>query len=54
LSHVSIKPHDEILDVGCGGGRTIAKLTEIASAGKVYGIDYSKIESPQRDEPTRA
>ncbi|HYR23658.1 MAG TPA: methyltransferase domain-containing protein [Chthoniobacterales bacterium] len=42
LSHVSIKPHDEILDVGCGGGRTIAKLTEIASAGKVYGIDYSE------------
>ena len=41
LSHVSIKPSDKILDVGCGGGRTINKLAEMANAGKVYGIDYS-------------
>ena len=42
LSHVSIKPNDKILDVGCGGGRTIHKLAAVASAGKVYGIDYSE------------
>jgi len=42
LSHVSIKPNDKILDVGCGGGRTIAKLAAIASTGKVYGVDYSE------------
>jgi ubiquinone/menaquinone biosynthesis C-methylase UbiE len=42
LSHVSIKPNDKILDVGCGGGRTINKLAALASAGKVYGIDYSE------------
>ncbi len=42
LSHVAIKPNDKILDVGCGGGRTINKLTAIATAGKVYGIDYSE------------
>src|SRR5205085_3526601 len=41
LSHVSIKPNDTILDVGCGGGRTINKLAPMASGGKVYGIDYS-------------
>src|SRR6267378_8506108 len=41
LSHVSVKPSDEILDIGCGGGRTIKKLAALASAGKVYGIDYS-------------
>jgi ubiquinone/menaquinone biosynthesis C-methylase UbiE len=41
LSHVAIKPNDKILDVGCGGGRTINKLAEMASAGRVYGIDYS-------------
>ncbi|HZR79154.1 MAG TPA: class I SAM-dependent methyltransferase [Chthoniobacterales bacterium] len=41
LSHVSIKITDNILDVGCGGGRTIQKLAISASAGKVYGIDYS-------------
>jgi len=42
LSHVSVKPNDKILDVGCGGGRTINKLSALASAGKVYGIDYSE------------
>ena len=41
LSHVSIKLNDKILDIGCGGGRTIDKLAAKASAGKVYGIDYS-------------
>ena len=42
LSHLTIKPNDKILDVGCGGGRTINKLSALASAGKVYGIDYSE------------
>src|SRR5256885_697357 len=42
LSHVAIKPNDRLLDVGCGGGRTINKLAAIASGGKVYGIDYSE------------
>ncbi|HKT49292.1 MAG TPA: class I SAM-dependent methyltransferase [Candidatus Angelobacter sp.] len=42
LSHVSIGNSDTILDVGCGGGRTIAKLAALASEGKVYGVDYSQ------------
>ena len=42
LSHVSIKKTDTILDVGCGGGRTISKLAQMASDGKVHGIDYSE------------
>jgi ubiquinone/menaquinone biosynthesis C-methylase UbiE len=41
LAHVSIETNGNILDVGCGGGRTIHKLATVASAGKVYGIDYS-------------
>jgi ubiquinone/menaquinone biosynthesis C-methylase UbiE len=43
LSHVSIKPRDTILDVGCGGGRTVSKLAAIARQGKVYGLDYSDV-----------
>jgi ubiquinone/menaquinone biosynthesis C-methylase UbiE len=42
LSHVGIKKIDTILDIGCGGGRTISKLAEMASNGKVHGIDYSE------------
>ncbi len=33
--------HHAILDVGCGGGRTVSKLAAIATQGKVYGVDYS-------------
>lgn len=42
LSHVRIEPPFTILDVGCGGGRTIDKLAVRASAGKVYGVDISE------------
>ena len=41
LQHAPLEKHFTILDVGCGGGRTIDKLAAIASEGKVYGIDYS-------------
>jgi len=42
LAHVSIEKHFTILDVGCGGGRTVSKLAAIATQGKVYGLDYSE------------
>jgi ubiquinone/menaquinone biosynthesis C-methylase UbiE len=42
LEHVSIENHHTILDVGCGGGRTVSKLAAIATQGKVYGVDYSE------------
>jgi len=42
LSHVEIGAQDTILDVGCGGGRTINKLASIASHGSVFGVDYAQ------------
>ena len=30
-----------VLDVGCGGGRTIERLAAMASDGNVFGIDYA-------------
>jgi SAM-dependent methyltransferase len=42
LSHVSIQEHDFVLDVGCGGGRTVSKLAAFATQGKVYGVDHSQ------------
>jgi ubiquinone/menaquinone biosynthesis C-methylase UbiE len=30
-----------ILDVGCGGGKTLSSLAHLACQGKVFGIDYS-------------
>jgi SAM-dependent methyltransferase len=41
LSHLSIGKQDTVLDIGCGGGSTVHKLANIATNGKVYGIDFS-------------
>jgi ubiquinone/menaquinone biosynthesis C-methylase UbiE len=41
LAKISIEPHSTILDVGCGGGRTVGKLAAITTQGRVCGIDYS-------------
>ena len=41
LGHLAIRAEDTVLDVGCGGGRTVAKLAELASSGYVQGIDYA-------------
>ena len=43
LSHVSINENDTILDVGCGGGKTVNTLAKTATEGKVYGIGYSEV-----------
>lgn len=41
LTHVEIGPAFTTLDVGCGGGRTIARLASMMPNGRVFGIDYS-------------
>ncbi len=41
LAQVTIDRGDAILDVGCGGGRTIQKLAARAPEGRVTGIDHS-------------
>lgn len=42
LGHISVRDNYTILDVGCGGGRTVSKLAAMATQGKVYGVDYSE------------
>ncbi len=42
LTHVTIAPTDVVLDVGCGGGRTVGKLAALAREGRVYGVDHSE------------
>jgi ubiquinone/menaquinone biosynthesis C-methylase UbiE len=41
LNHLEIGPQFTILDVGCGGGRTIEKLAAHATDGLVCGIDHA-------------
>jgi len=42
LSHIAIPPAGAILDIGCGGGRTIQKLAAAAPKARVCGIDHSE------------
>jgi ubiquinone/menaquinone biosynthesis C-methylase UbiE len=42
LRHVAIQRQFTILDVGCGGGRTVEKLAAIAVEGQVCGVDYAE------------
>jgi SAM-dependent methyltransferase len=41
LGSLRIGKNARVLDVGCGGGRTIAALSDLAPSGRVSGIDYS-------------
>ncbi len=43
LTHVKIERNHNVLDVGCGGGRTVSKLCTKVGNGKVFGIDYSEL-----------
>ena len=42
LSQVDIAPDSDVLDIGCGGGRTLARLATLAPKGRICGIDASE------------
>ena len=42
LTKVEIAENATILDIGCGGGRTLERLASLARLGKAVGIDYSE------------
>jgi len=41
LEQVAVGSTDAILDIGCGGGRTVYRLAALAPGGTVTGLDYS-------------
>ena len=41
LQQITVPQNAVVLDVGCGGGRTVRKLAALAPEGKVVGLDYS-------------
>ncbi|OFD82673.1 SAM-dependent methyltransferase [Bacillus mycoides] len=41
LQKIHIREDAVILDIGCGGGKTIHSLSRVTPQGKIYGIDYS-------------
>ena len=39
LQHLAVAKNASVLDVGCGGGRTVGKLAALAPEGRVVGLD---------------
>lgn len=42
LSFFSLNKSDTVLDIGCGGGRTLNRMAEKIVSGHLTGVDYSK------------
>lgn len=43
FSFLNVQPDDTILDVGCGGGAALSRLSDLAQRGHLVGIDYSPV-----------
>lgn len=42
LTSINIPESAVMLDVGCGGGKTLQLLSSLNTYGKIYGIDYAE------------
>lgn len=43
LSHLDIDGSEWVLDIGCGGGDALKKMSARITDGKLFGIDYSEV-----------
>lgn len=43
VERLDIQPTDKVLDIGFGGGITIAEMLKMIDTGKIYGIDFSLV-----------
>ncbi|HJB28080.1 MAG TPA: class I SAM-dependent methyltransferase [Candidatus Blautia faecavium] len=50
LPLLSWRPDMRILDVGCGGGATIAEMLNLSADSVIDGIDYSQVSVRQSEE----
>ena len=42
LAHLALRANDTVLDIGCGGGNTLARMAERVTEGHLTGIDYAE------------
>ena len=50
LSHVEIRPADDVLDVGCGGGAALKKIALRNPEGRCYGVDISDLSIAEAEK----
>lgn len=53
LGFFQMQPDDDVLDIGCGGGATLARLAGRVPEGHLTGLDYSEVsvEATRRYNP---
>ena len=49
-----VQLHDDVLDIGCGGGQTTREIARLARAGTVLGVDISAAAIARARELARA
>ena len=54
FSFLDVKEDDRILDVGCGGGAALARLSARAPKGHLAGVDYSSVSVQESRNHNRA
>ena len=42
FSQLSLRETDVVLDIGCGGGMALKRLSAMLEKGRLYGVDYSE------------
>jgi C_GCAxxG_C_C family probable redox protein len=53
LGFFDFKENDNVLDIGCGGGATLNKMSEKIAAGHLIGVDYSAVSVKMSTEYNR-
>lgn len=43
LGFFEFRDNDNVLDIGCGGGEAIRKMSQKVKNGKIIGVDYSEL-----------
>lgn len=53
LSFLQMPADAKLLDIGCGGGATLKRLSEISPSGRITGLDYSETSVAKSKEYNR-
>ena len=54
LSFFDFKENDRVLDIGCGGGETLRRMSAMVKNGKLTGADYSELSVKMSTEHNKA
>ncbi|MCR5601839.1 MAG: class I SAM-dependent methyltransferase [Ruminococcus sp.] len=54
LEFFDFKENDRVLDIGCGGGETLRRMSVMTEKGKLTGADYSELSVKMSKEHNKA